>query len=167
MLALAGVLIALLAFLYYWLQKLPYDDLPETAKITTNQAIISPSATDITRGRSDSDIKATVSEETQEGNISAGTLRLLENLNCYVNSQARDTPQYKAIAALLSRHNLGPDSVKDAYNLAWHANSLANRIELEADLSKGSLQFVKDLVVPGSVYAFVVRYGVTKVSFFD
>jgi hypothetical protein len=41
-----------------------------------------------------------------------------KQLNCYVHSPARDTAQCRAIADLLSRHNLSPDSVKDAYNLA-------------------------------------------------
>jgi hypothetical protein len=67
---------------------------------------------------------------------------------------------------LLSRHNLGLDSVKDAYNLAWHAHALANRIELEADLRKASLEFVNSFYIEGLVFGFTIKYAVTNVNFF-
>jgi hypothetical protein len=93
-------------------------------------------------------------------------MRLLENINCYINSPARDTPQCRAIADLLSRHDMGPDSVKDAYNLTLHAQSLASRIELEADLYKASLESVQHMLVHALVHALSVKYGVTNASFF-
>jgi hypothetical protein len=160
-------LIALLAILIYLLRKPSYGPPPAGEKLTRNQEISLHSTLNEKGVRSASPIKGTVSDENPDGNFSPGTLRFLENLDCYVLSPARNTPQCKAIAELLSRHNLGPDSVKDAYNLAWHAYSLDNRIDLEADLRKASLEFVQSFFIKSLVFRYTVQYGLTNVDFFS
>jgi hypothetical protein len=160
--ALGFVFIALLALLFYRLYQPPDVLPPSIRKIESIHGIVTPQSEKVPYKIPE----PAPSADTTGNNFSAGALRLLENLNCYLNSAMRETGQCKAIAKIVSQHNLAPDSVKDAYNLAWHAQSLANRIELEADLTKASLESVQDMLVHALVHAFSVKYGVTNASFF-